>query len=73
VSGADKAEIIYTVLAGTAEPPLPAQLVRLPDGERIFLCDEAAAKLVLDEIAAKGEFTGKKDAVGAGKKVKGKH
>jgi 6-phosphogluconolactonase len=73
VSGAEKAEILYTVLAGTAEPPLPAQLVRLPDGKRIFLCDEAAAKLVLEEIAAKGEFTGKKDAVGVGKKVKGKH
>jgi 6-phosphogluconolactonase len=74
VSGAEKAEILYTVLAGTSEPPLPAQLVRLPDGKRIFLCDEAAAKLVLDEIAAKGEFTGKKEKVVVGeKKVKGKH
>jgi 6-phosphogluconolactonase len=73
VAGAEKAEILYTVLAGTTEPPLPAQLVRVPDGQRIFLCDEAAAKLVLEEIGAKGEFTGKKDAAGAVKKVKGKH
>jgi 6-phosphogluconolactonase len=73
VAGAEKAEILYTVLAGTTEPPLPAQLVRVPDGQRIFLCDEAAAKLVLEEIAAKGEFTGKKDASEVAKKVKGKH
>jgi 6-phosphogluconolactonase len=73
VAGAGKAEILYTVLAGTSDPPLPAQLVRLPDGQRTFLCDEAAAKLVLEEIAAKGEFTGKRDTSAAGKKVKGKH
>ena len=72
VAGAEKAEILYTVLAGTSEHPLPAQLVRVPDGQRMFLCDEAAAKLVLEEIAAKGEFTGKKDAAVV-KKVKGKH
>ena len=73
VAGAEKAEILYTVLAGTSEHPLPAQLVRVPDGQRMFLCDEAAAKLVLDEISAKGEFTGKKDKAVAEKKVKGKH
>jgi 6-phosphogluconolactonase len=73
VAGAEKAEILYTVLAGTSEHPLPAQLVRVPDGQRMFLCDEAAAKLVLDEIAAKGEFTGKKNKVAVEKKVKGKH
>jgi len=73
VSGAEKAEILYTVLAGTAEPPLPAQLVTLPDGQRTILCDEAAAKLVLDEIAAKGQFTGKPDAGAARQKPKGKH
>lgn len=72
VAGAEKAEILYTVLAGTSEHPLPAQLVRVPDGQRMFLCDEAAAKLVLEEIATKGEFTGKKDEA-MGKKVKGKH
>lgn len=73
VAGAEKAEILYTVLAGNSEHPLPAQLVRVPDGQRMFLCDEAAAKLVLDEISAKGEFTGKKDKAAAEKKVKGKH
>ena len=73
VAGAEKAAILYTVLAGTADPPLPAQLVRLPDGQRTILCDEAAAKLVLEEIAAKGQFTGKPDASVARHKPKGKH
>ena len=73
VSGAEKAEILYTVLAGTADPPLPAQLVTLPDGQRTILCDEAAAKLVLEEIAAKGQFTGKRDAGAARQKPKSKH
>jgi 6-phosphogluconolactonase len=73
VSGAEKAEILYTVLAGTADPPLPAQLVTLPDGQRTILCDEAAAKLVLEEIAAKGQFTGKRDARAARQKPKSKH
>jgi 6-phosphogluconolactonase len=49
VSGAEKAEILYTLLAGTANPPLPAQLVTLPDGKRTILCDEAAAKLGINQ------------------------
>jgi 6-phosphogluconolactonase len=58
VSGADKAEALYAVLAGTADPPLPAQLVTVPEGERTILCDEAAAKLVLEEISTRGIFQG---------------
>lgn len=58
VSGADKAEALYAVLAGTSDPPLPAQLVTVPEGERTILCDEAAAKLVLEEISTKGAFLG---------------
>lgn len=60
VSGAEKAEILYQVLARTVEPLLPAQLVTVPEGKRIFLCDEAAAKLILDEITTQGQFTGKR-------------
>jgi 6-phosphogluconolactonase len=73
VAGAEKAEILYTVLAGTADPPLPAQLVKVPDGKRTILCDEAAAKLVLEEIAAHGHFTGKRGAATGQHKTKGKH
>ena len=73
VAGAEKAEILHTVLAGTANPPLPAQLVRPPDGTRTILCDDAAAKLVMEDIAAHGHFTGKRDAGATGKKPKGKH
>lgn len=58
VAGKEKAGVLYTVLAGTSDPPLPAQLVTVPDGKRTILCDKAAAKLVLEEIGAKGQFTG---------------
>lgn len=58
VTGEDKAEPLYAMLAGMANPPLPAQLVTLPDGQRTILCDEPAAKLVLSEIQLKGSFTG---------------
>ena len=58
VSGEEKAEPLYAMLAGLANPPIPAQLVTLPDGQRTILCDEAAAKLVLEEIQTKGSFTG---------------
>lgn len=66
VSGAEKAEALYAVLAGTADPPLPAQLVTVPEGERTILCDDAAAKLVLDEIATKGAFSGARKFVAPG-------
>jgi 6-phosphogluconolactonase len=60
VSGPEKAEALYATLSGTADPPIPAQMVTLPDGKRTILCDEAAAKLVLDEIREQGRFIGTK-------------
>jgi 6-phosphogluconolactonase len=73
VSGAEKAEILYTVLAAKTDPPLPAQLVTVPDGQRIILCDEAAAKLVLEDITANGHFTGKRTSGAVHQKTKAKH
>lgn len=46
VTGAEKAEMLRSVLEGTARPPLPAQLVRPKDGELIFLVNAAAGRLV---------------------------
>jgi 6-phosphogluconolactonase len=58
VTGEEKAEALYALLAGVGNPPIPAQLVTLPEGSRTVLCDEAAAKLVLEEIQTRGSFTG---------------
>ena len=46
VSGAEKASILREVLCGHPDPPLPAQMVKPREGERFFLVDEAAAKLL---------------------------
>jgi len=46
VSGSEKAEMLREVLCGHTEHPLPAQMVRPRNGERIFLVDEAAAALL---------------------------
>jgi 6-phosphogluconolactonase len=73
VAGAEKAEILYKVLARTSDPPLPAQLVTLPDGQRTILCDEASAKLVLEDISANGHFTGKYSSGSANPKAKSRH
>jgi len=43
VAGAEKASILYEVLCARREPPLPAQMVKPREGERLFLVDEAAA------------------------------
>jgi 6-phosphogluconolactonase len=43
VSGAEKAAILHEVLCGRPDPPLPAQLVKPREGERLFLVDAAAA------------------------------
>jgi 6-phosphogluconolactonase len=72
VSGPDKTEALYAMLAGTSEPPIPAQMVTLPDGQRSILCDEAAAKLVLDEIREKGRFIGTKRVTPGAKKTPAK-
>jgi 6-phosphogluconolactonase len=43
VTGAEKIEALRAVLGGPSVRPLPAQQVTVPNGERIFLVDEAAA------------------------------
>jgi 6-phosphogluconolactonase len=43
VTGAEKASILSEVLCGHPDPPLPAQLVKPREGERLFFVDEAAA------------------------------
>ena len=47
VTGADKAESLRTVVEGTRNPPLPAQLVTVTNGHRLFLIDESAASLLI--------------------------
>jgi 6-phosphogluconolactonase len=42
VAGAEKASILREVLCGHPDPPLPAQMVKPREGERLFLVDEAA-------------------------------
>ncbi len=49
VAGAEKAEILQTVLEKKNDPPLPAELVVVPNGRRMFLVDEAAARLLTRE------------------------
>src|SRR5947209_881700 len=43
VAGAEKAFILREVLCEHPDPPLPAQMVKPREGERLFLVDEAAA------------------------------
>ena len=57
VVGDDKAKILRTVLDGTADPPLPAQLVTVPSGRRIFFVDRPASAL-LHSSAASGTHPG---------------
>jgi 6-phosphogluconolactonase len=61
VTGTEKASALYSVVSDTAVPPVPAQLVKVPNGERTILCDEAAASKVLDEIRIKGTIPGRPD------------
>jgi 6-phosphogluconolactonase len=51
VCGAEKAATLRVVLHHEQDPPLPAELVVVPEGERLFLVDELAASL-LSEAAA---------------------
>jgi 6-phosphogluconolactonase len=46
VSGAEKSEALREVLEGTQDPPLPAQMVTVPEGSRAFVVDEPAAALL---------------------------
>jgi 6-phosphogluconolactonase len=43
VAGAEKASVLREVLCNHPDPPLPAQMVKPREGERLFLVDEAAA------------------------------
>jgi 6-phosphogluconolactonase len=42
-AGAEKASILAEVLCSHPDPPLPVQMVKPREGERLFLIDEAAA------------------------------
>ena len=42
-SGPDKADMVKQVLEGESQPPLPAQRVRLENGELVWMLDQAAA------------------------------
>jgi len=52
VTGAQKAAMLRVVLCGRADRGLPAQMVQPRHGERIFLVDEAAARLLPAEAPA---------------------
>lgn len=53
VTGREKAAALRDVLEGKHDPPLPAQLVTVPEGQREFLVDEAAASLLGRDAAAR--------------------
>jgi 6-phosphogluconolactonase/glucosamine-6-phosphate isomerase/deaminase len=46
VTGSQKAAMLRVVLCGNADRELPAQMAQPRDGERIFLVDAAAARLL---------------------------
>jgi len=51
VTGRDKAARLRQVLLEKSDPPLPAQMVKPRNGERLWLVDEAAASLLNVEAA----------------------
>jgi 6-phosphogluconolactonase len=55
VTGAQKAAILRVVLCGSAGRELPAQMVQPRSGERIFLVDQAAARLLPADAQAAAE------------------
>lgn len=55
VVGADKAPALRQVVEGTSDPPLPTQLITVPDGRRTFLVDEPAATLLGPPTARRDE------------------
>jgi len=52
VTGSQKAAMLRVVLCGRADRALPAQMAQPRHGERIFLVDEAAARLLPAELPA---------------------
>lgn len=71
VAGANKAETLRAVLQGKAEPPYPAQMVRLRNGLRLFLVDEAAASRLTPMAAENPTSSSDKPVGSAGEKRKG--
>lgn len=78
VCGAEKAATLRAVLHHEQDPPLPAELVVAPEGERLFLVDELAASLLPEAAASlrnpvippRGGPSGPSSAPG-GKKIPG--
>ena len=58
VVGEEKAEILHAVLHGKHHPPYPSQRVTVPEGRRIFLVDEAAARLLAGEAVSRAPLAG---------------
>jgi 6-phosphogluconolactonase len=58
VAGAEKAETLRDVLERPLDPPLPAQLVIVPEGKRTFLVDEAAAALLRPASGTADDISG---------------
>lgn len=54
VCGAEKAATLRAVLHHEQDPPLPAELVVVREGEHLFLLDEPAASLLPEASAAPG-------------------
>jgi 6-phosphogluconolactonase len=52
VTGSEKAAMLRAVLCGSADRELPAQMAQPHNGERIFLVDQAAARLLPAETQA---------------------
>jgi 6-phosphogluconolactonase len=55
VTGSEKAAMLRVVLCGGTDRELPAQMVQARNGERIFLVDEAAARLLPVEAQASAD------------------
>jgi 6-phosphogluconolactonase len=60
VVGKEKADAVRAVLAGDATPPLPAQLVVVPAGRRVFLLDRAAAGRLAPGADARADGAGER-------------
>ena len=56
IAGAEKAETLRDALERPLDPPLPAQLVVVPEGTRMFLVDEAAASLLQPSTRVAEDF-----------------
>lgn len=55
VTGSQKAAMLRVVLCGSGDRELPAQMAQARNGERIFLVDEAAARLLPAETQSRAD------------------